>query len=314
MDPYYVYRVLSAVAPRIPPARGRRLAGWLGGLVYARAGKALDGLRDNIQHALGIASPPEALDLAARRAYRILCQNYYDLFYLSSLSAERLQEAVEVDDWHVVEEASRLGRGVVLCSGHLGHPEAALQIAAAQGLPVLAPAEHLRPERLYQYACELRSRHGMRLVPSDGPLLELFRTLRRGEAVGLAIDRDTTGSGIEVPLCGKLAHLPDGYAQIAAKTGAVLVGGFCYWLPGGRVRTEMGPIFVPQTGRANRRAVYEAALDFGVRVLANAITAHPDQWVLTTPIWTAEPTAEASRGARGPRPVALQSSSRDPGH
>jgi hypothetical protein len=39
----------------------------------------------------------------------------------------------------------------------------------------------------------------------------------------------------------------------------------------------------PEGGR--REEVYAQALEYGVQALARAITAHPDQWVLTTPIW-----------------------------
>jgi lauroyl/myristoyl acyltransferase len=126
----------------------------------------------------------------------------------------------------------------------------------------------------------------MRLIPTNGPMLELFRTLRRGEAVALALDRDVTGTGVQVTLCGKPAHVPDGYARVAARTGSPIVIGFCYRERNGRVWAELGPSFVPDP-LADREETYRAALDFGVRALERAITAHPEQWVLTTSLWEA---------------------------
>jgi KDO2-lipid IV(A) lauroyltransferase len=225
---------------------------------------------------------------AARRAYRVLLQNYYDLFHFPAQSAEQVRAAILVDGWETVEEAQRQGKGVILCSAHIGQVEAGLQVAALNGLPVWAPAEHIRPERLYNYLTNLRTRHGLRFIPADGPMLSVFRALKRGEVVGIVLDRDTTNSGVVVPLCGELAHVPDGYARLAAKTCAPLVTGFCYRLPGGRVRTELRQVYVPDSQGADRQMLYEAALGSGVRALERAITAHPDQWVLTTPIWVSD--------------------------
>ena len=150
------------------------------------------------------------------------------MFRLPAWTVEQLRAIVQIVGWETVEKARALGRGVLLCSAHLGQFEAGLQIVATNGVPVLAPAEHIQPERLYRFLADLRTRHGLRFIPSDGSMLEVFRALKRNEAVGLALDRDTTESGVDVTLCGKPAHVPDGYARIAAKTRTPLVTGFCY--------------------------------------------------------------------------------------
>jgi len=250
---------------------------------YARQVPAARGLRENIRHALRDA-PAAQVEAAARRAYRVLLLNYYDLFCLPRLTLAQLHRIVQLEGWEQVWSAHALGRGVLLCSAHLGNVEAGLHIIAANGLPVVGPVEHIQPERLFHYLTRLRTCHGLRLVPTDGAMIELFRALKRGELLGTTLDRDTTGSGVEVTVCGARARVPDGYAQIAAKLRTPLVMGFCYRLPGGRARTEMGPVYVPALS-ARREDVYREALEFGVRELERGITAHPDQWVLTTPLW-----------------------------
>jgi phosphatidylinositol dimannoside acyltransferase len=284
MDTYLAWRALGAVAPSLPLDWGHAVARRLADLVYRRNVQAVRGLRANISHAMGASAPAARVDGAVRQAYRTLFSNYFDLFRLPALSVEQLRSLVPLTGWEIVQAARALGRGVILCSAHLGHIEAALQIVTMNGLPTLGPAEHIQPERLYRYIVSLRTRHGMRLIPTDGPMLELFRTLRRGEAVALALDRDVTGTGVQTTVCGKPAHVPDGYARVAARTGSPIVIGFCYRERSGRVWAELGPSFVPDP-LADREKTYRAALDFGVRALERAITAHPEQWVLTTPLW-----------------------------
>jgi len=284
MDTYIAFRAVSAIAPRIPARWGYAVANGLADLLYARNIQAVRGLRDNIRHAMGPSASIAQVNETARRAYRTLLLGYWDMFRLPTWTVEQLRAIVQIVGWETVEKVRALGRGVLLCSAHLGQFEAGLHIVAMNGVPVLAPAEHIQPERLYRFLTDLRTRHGLRFIPSDGSMLELFRALKRGEAVGLALDRDTTESGMDVTLCGKLAHVPDGYARIAAKTRTPLVTGFCYRLPDCGARIEMKAVYLPDP-TADREQVYRAALDFGVRELERAITTHPEQWVLTTPIW-----------------------------
>jgi len=286
MDAYLAFRAAGAILPHIPQRLGYALTGWLADALYSHDVRAARDLRDNICHAMGTAATPDHIHQAARRAYRVLLQNYLDMFRVAALTDDQLREVVEVVNWEIVESAWALGRGVLLCSAHLGHVEAGLQMVALNGLPVTGLAEHVQPERLYQYLVALRTRHGVRFIPTDGPMLELFRALRRNEGVGTMLDRDTTGSGVHVELCGAPARVPDGYAHIAAKLRTPLVVGFCYRLPGGRAQIKLEASFVPDvSARTTRDTVYHAALDFGVRQLERVITTQPDQWVLTTPIW-----------------------------
>jgi len=289
MDAYLAFRALGAIAPRVSAKVGYAVIGWLSGFVYRRGTAAVRGLRDNIRHAMGALASPGEVDEAARRAYRALLWNYFDLVRLPTLTTEQLRSVVSFVGWENIEAARALGRGIVLLTAHVGSPEAGMQIVSTTDLPVMGPAEHVQPERLYRYLVDLRTRHGLRLVPSDGSLLELFRALRRNEAVGLALDRDTTNSGVQVTLCGAPARVPDGYAHIAAKLRVPLVPAFCYRLPDGRAQLNIEPMFVPDAqASANREQAYRAALDFGVRTLERAVTTHPDQWVVTTPLWISD--------------------------
>ena len=281
---YYATRALGIIAPRVPMRLGYALIGWLADTAYRRGNATMHGLHENIRHAMGVSVPADEVDRVARRAFRVLLQNYFDLFRLPALQAQQLRALVSIDGWENITAARAMGRGLILLTAHVGNPEAGMQLISATDLPVIGPAEHVQPERLYRYLVALRTRHGLRLIPSDGPLLELFRALRRNEAVGLALDRDTTGSGVPVTLCGAPVRVPDGYAQLAAKLRLPLVPAFCYRLANGQARLEVGKAFLPDTS-ASRDEVHRAALDFGTCELERAITAHPDQWVLTTPLW-----------------------------
>ncbi|MBN1890965.1 MAG: lysophospholipid acyltransferase family protein [Thermoflexales bacterium] len=283
------FRLAAALCPRLPPGLGYRLAEWGGELYYRLSQAAARAVRQNARHALGPDANDTLVEGVVRQVFRNLGKNYYDLFRLAAEEAGQLNAQLDRVKWEHFHAALALGRGVVAASAHYGHPEWMMHaIPAAWGTPVLAVAEHLQPEQLYQYMVKLRSRPYLRFIPADGALLEIYRGLRRGEVVAVALDRDTTGSGVDVPFLGANAHMPDGYAKLVARTRAPFVVGFARRLPDGQMHMEIDPPYVPPAD-ASREQVYAQALEIGVQALARAVSAHPDQWVLTTPIWDIDP-------------------------
>lgn len=270
--------------PHIPDRIAYPLATLMGDLYYWLLPGQWAGVAHNISHVLGKPPQSSAVRRVARRVCRQLAQNFYDMFRVPHLSTRQIAESVEVEGWEHVDAARVEGRGVVLMAPHFGNVDILMQVAALRALPVTIPAEHLQPEPLFEYVCSLRSSHGMvRLVPADGLLLGLYRALRRNEAVALAADRSVTGSGRWVDFFGAPARLPDSAVRLALRTGAPLIVGFGYRQPGGRFLVRVFPVPLQRTGH------HEVSLDRGmeavVALLETQIRAHPEQWILTTPVW-----------------------------
>ncbi|MCK4473319.1 MAG: lysophospholipid acyltransferase family protein, partial [Anaerolineae bacterium] len=167
---------------------------------------------------------------------------------------------------------------------HFGNVDIVAQVLALWEIPAVILAEHLRPEALFQYVCSLRASKGLRLIPIDGPLLELFRALRRNEVVALAADRDITESGIVVDFFGAPARLPDGYAQLSLRTGAPIVAGFGQRLPDNTFVAHFEPsLELEAIGDRNRDV--RAGVEKVVAIMERYIGEHPEQWVMSVPIW-----------------------------
>jgi KDO2-lipid IV(A) lauroyltransferase len=216
--------------------------------------------------------------------FRNMAKNYYDLFRVPTLSLAEIGRLVKVEGWEHVERALSKGKGLILVSAHFGNTDIVSQVLALRGVPVVVPAEHLKPEALYQYMCSLRASKGIRLIPVDGPLLELFRALRRNEVVGLAADRDITESGIVVDFFGAPARLPDGYAQLSLRTGAPIIVGFSQRLPDNTFVAHLEPpLELEVTG--DRARDVRVSVERVVAIMEHYIGKHPEQWVMSVPIW-----------------------------
>jgi lauroyl/myristoyl acyltransferase len=151
-------------------------------------------------------------------------------------------------------------------------------------VPIMGPVQHVKPERLFQYTLKLRQIHGLRLIPSDGPMMELYRALRRGEIVGLPCDRAIADSSREVVFFGSPARLPDGPVRVALRTGAALVPAFALRLPDDTFRVRIEPVLeLPQTG--DQEADIALGMSMVAEIMERHISEHPEQWLVAAPIW-----------------------------
>jgi KDO2-lipid IV(A) lauroyltransferase len=216
--------------------------------------------------------------------FRNMAKNFYDLFRAWTLNLAEIDRLVKVEGWEHVEEALAKGKGLIFVGTHFGNVDIVAQVPALREIPVIGPAEHLKPEALFRYICSLRANKGFRLIPIDGPLFELFRALRRNEVVALAADRNIAGSGIVVDFFDAPARLPDGYAQLSLRTGAPIIVGFSQRLPDNTFVVYLEPpLELESTGDRDHDA--RAGVEKVVAVMEHYIGEQPEQWVMSVPLW-----------------------------
>lgn len=285
MFTYYLYRFAGFVAPLFPLRLGHWLMDRIADLMARLRPDERAIVRSNILHVLGSDPGYDALDRMAYNTYRCSLKNYFDLFWMASRSDEQIRTLVETHGLEHLEAAFDMGKGVIVASLHYGNPEVTLQMVPLVGKPCQAPAEHVKPEALYQYLCRLRTKRGLNLFPIDGPLTEILRAIRRGEAVGLALDRDATDSGREVEFFGGPAHLPDGTAILALRTGAPVLLVLSRRLPGNRYALEGFPPIVFPVIRQPDDETIQGAMRQILSVVESALRKDPSQWVVFRRIW-----------------------------
>lgn len=281
---YATYRLLGALFGPMPRRVGHTIARPAGWLLYALSPGLRSALLGNIRHVLGPDANEAQVRALARQACVNIAKSHYDLFHVSRLAPEEIKDLTRIEGQEHVLRALDEGRGVILATAHLGNIDVVGQLPAVYGLPLTAPIWHCKPERLFQYWLKLRQSHGLRLIPSDGPMMELFRTLKRGEIVALPCDRDFATSVRLVDFFGTPTHLPDGPVRLALRTGAALIPVFTLRLPDDTflVRIEP-PLELSQTG--DRDADVIAGMEKLVSAMERRIAEHPEQWVVAAPIW-----------------------------
>ncbi len=283
MAGYYMYRALGAVVPLIRPAIGYPLFGLIGTLFFYLFSDAREPLRANLGHVMAGASPRE-IDRAASGILRNHLKNYYDFFRATRLTPEQIKNLVCTHGLDNLDAARSKGKGVIFVTAHFGNLDIVGQTFAIRGFPVTTPAEHVKPEILFQEIVRVRSSKGLKIIPVDGPLMSLVRGLKRNEIIGLASDLDVTHSGILVDFFDARARLPDGYAQLALKTGAAILPAFSVRRPDNKFDAYAEPA-IDLKSSGNFEADVRAGVEQIARVMERWIGTHPEQWVMFHRIW-----------------------------
>jgi KDO2-lipid IV(A) lauroyltransferase len=260
-------------------------------LAWRRRGPRVRQLERNLRRARPDASTAEmrALSRAGMRSYlRYWC----DAFRLPDWDHDRVVSAVRVENEHHLRDALGAGRGVVAALMHMGNWDHAGAWAALTGAPVVTVAERLRPERLYARFLAYREGLGMEILPltgQEGITATLVDRLRSARLVPLLADRDLRATGLEVVLLGEAARLPAGPALLALRTGAALHPVSIWYEPDptrGLVIHFHDEVLAPASGPTREKVT---AMTQGVAdVFSAAIRAHPQDWHMLAPLWTAD--------------------------
>ncbi|MFI5717863.1 phosphatidylinositol mannoside acyltransferase [Nocardia sp. NPDC051750] len=248
-----------------------------------------DQLRRNLSRVLG-TTPDAVPDDLVRASLRSYARYWCEAFRLPSMDPVRLADTIESSATGVehIRDAVARGRGVLLALPHSGNWDlAGVWVVQRVGPPTVV-AERLAPESLFQRFVRFREGLGFEIIPLTGvetpPYEQLTARLRQGRVVGLLGERDLSGAGVTVDFFGEPATMPPGPAKLAIDTGAPLLPVHCWFTPGGWGFDIGAPVdttggVAPTTQRLADR-------------FAAGIAAHPADWHMLQPVWTADFSAE----------------------
>ena len=222
-----------------------------------------------------------------REMFQYSLRNYLETFFLPYLETEAIIGRMHIDGIEHLNAALALGKGVIIFSAHLGPFDYLAQWIGLQGYATTIPVERLKDERMLKLMLQIRRSHGANFITLGGSaaLRVLFSALRSNQIVLIMADRAVEGQSVEKLFFGTSARLPIGPALLAQRTGAVLVGGFGWYADGTHIEGQLVPLSLdlPEEQRGN----VERLMDGIVEKLEHFIAAHPEQWVVFSPIWKA---------------------------
>lgn len=287
---YLVFWLLGVLAPLPSPTVGYWLCDRVGDVVYWLLPRQRRAVHGNLSRV--VRGRPETVRQLARRTFREGVKYYYDTFRIPALSDDQLQQMIDLEGWHHLRRALDEGRGGIVFTAHLGSPALVAHILAVRGARVTTVAEPVKPQKLFELINGARGGKRITLLPV-GPrsFSDLSDVVRRNEIAGIVGDRDLQKSGVPVEIFGSQTTLPTGPVMLALRTKAPLMPAFTYRLSGGRFRAIIGePLEMERTG--SLREDVRINTERLARVLEDAISKSPEQWIVFEPVWPEGATKE----------------------
>jgi KDO2-lipid IV(A) lauroyltransferase len=281
-------RVFLAGIRHIPVELQRASMPFWAGIFHAVVPSARRAVEGNLAQVLD-RPPPDELRRRVRSLFVYYAQSISDL-YAFHLDRQVPLEPLFLGREHV-EGVIRGGRGLITVTGHLGAwPITPFLIGKKGDLPPMTMAMAEEPNQAVG-AFEQQFRARFRIVyttHSPFALIELAGLLRKGEIVGMQLDRHLGGAYVTLPFCGRDAPFSLTPATLARTSGCPIVPVFSVYADRGRrhVTVHYGePIEVPRS--ADRERDLRLATERVVAVYQRFVRRYPDQWFNFYDFWAA---------------------------
>jgi len=201
-----------------------------------------------------------------------------------SITKKNVQEWIRYEGFEYFEEAMRLGRGVIIVSGHLGNWELSGIGHGLMARPMGVVVRPLDNPLLNRLALKYRTICGNHIISRRESARPIIQLLRANEAVGIFVDQNTTPDrGIFVQFFGIPACVDAGVVKLAAHTGAAIMPGFAVWSKSERrYILRFYPLIQPTGDQLRDTQAVQAALE-------TAIRDYPDQWLWIHRRWKTRP-------------------------
>jgi lauroyl/myristoyl acyltransferase len=285
---YWAYRAAERVINTLPRRLVLPIAAAAGNVAYDLSGAKQRLVHENVARPLGLQPEDPRVRHAARRSFRNYAKYLADVMRLAGRKPEEIGELVTLVNYEALTHAQKAGKGVLLCTVHVG------------GMDLIAPALHRLGEelhvvaddttygRLYQHLKAVRAPHGLTLIGWRN-LRALFKALRGGENLVLFCDGGYRAGDVPVEFLGEPTTFPTGPATLSARSGAPILPVTCSRTRGDRFRAAALPLV--EAASDEPFEIYRATQALADE-LGGVIAADPGQWYMFRPIW---PQTDADR-------------------
>ncbi len=261
------YRVADLLLPFV-------LAGWSGQVERASR---------NMRRVLGDEVPEREVRRRTGLAFRNYARYMVDLLWLAGSTREEREAVTTIVGWEHVTEALSRGKGMLLVTGHLGNWDLPAAVMAGRGHPVNVIVETLEPPAWNDRVQAIREAIGLRAIPMETGVREMYAALGRNETLAVVFDRPLERGGVPVVYFGAETTVPEGVARLALRTGAVVVGAVGV-RRGDRVIARVSPPFeVEVTG--DRHQDVEVLTQGIVSWFEAHVRQYPSQWFMFRDFW-----------------------------
>ena len=283
---YWLFRLTIVLMRPLPLWLGYRVAAAVAEVCYHFFHRQRRALNENMAWVLG-SDDRRQVDAVARRAFRNFGKFVIDFIHFPVMSREEVRRRLVFHQWPELDEVMASKRGMLIVTMHYGVYDLGGAALAAYDYPTNAIGENYGYKKMDQLIHGSRERLGMKIIPVERVGPGVFRALKRGEILALAIDVPPPDQTILVDFLGAPAEVSSTPARIALRTGAWVVPAIVFRGP--ESDSLIRPILDTRSVRyeptgSEERDVY-ALTRLIMASFERHIREHPEQWFIFRRVW-----------------------------
>ncbi|HRJ09814.1 MAG TPA: lysophospholipid acyltransferase family protein [Prosthecobacter sp.] len=272
--------------PRMPRGLILALARGIGSLAYLLDARGRRTALENLRAAFGDAFSEKRRAAVARGSYQNFARTFLDLFWSARLTRENWPEHVTIH--HGAEDAEARARrvGALWVTPHFGNFELASLFWGFRDFKFTVVAQDFKNPALTGIFKRLREHSGHTVIPQQGAMLRLMKTLKRQGHAALLTDLNVEpGRAATVIECfGLKTCVTTLHVQLARRLGLAIIPGVCLPMPDGRYEVHIFEAIEPADGQTDRQLAQRVWDHF-----EKAIREHPERWLWMYKHWRYQP-------------------------
>lgn len=236
---------------------------------------------ENLRLAFGEEKSEEEILEIYRSTIRNIGKGGVELLAYPRLHDRCFDEMISIEGRENLDEALKLGKGVVAVSAHLGNFSFLAIGLARLGYPFSVVFRHPRQEGLARRLLDLANKAGVRIIPDKPPRVcveQSLKCLKENGILFLLTDLNvSSGGGVYVDFFGRMVPTFKGPVVLAMRTGAPILPIFIVREDGERHRIIIDlPVNLEQTGDMDKDTFTN--LTKLSKISESYIRKYPDQW------------------------------------
>jgi KDO2-lipid IV(A) lauroyltransferase len=248
---------------------------------------------DNLRHAFPEWSEDRRL-ATARRVYAHFGGVLLDILWMEGRPRDEILASVEIVGRENVDAAMAAGRGVILCTAHIGNWELHGIVHGGTFGPIAVVARPLDNPALDERLCAFRTVGGNTVIYKRKALAQVMKMMRAGRGVAILLDQNVQAQdGIFVEFFGRPAATTTVAAALALKTGCALVPCHLDLMPDGHYRAVYEPALAWTPSGDRDRDITGITQELARRT-ESWVREIPEQWLWIHRRWKTRPESEPS--------------------
>lgn len=283
--------------PKLPRPGVLALSTVTGWIAYLADFQGRETAHENLRAAFRGQITEAQVRRIALASYQTFARTFIDLFWASRLTRENYEEYVHIRfEDPAVEELARQ-RGAIWVTAHFGNFEVVSYVWGFRGFPWVVVAQDFQNPALTGIFTKLRQNSGHTIIPQEGAMLRLMKTLTKKGHVGLLTDLNIKPNKIAavIECFGLKTCVTTLHTSLSRRIGLPVITGVCVPLPDGGYRVHAHRALEPadfSTPREMAQAVWDR--------FEKEIREMPEAWMWMYKHWRYLPGKDSERDPRYP--------------